>query len=163
MARLDCLVCLISTVSGLNKKAKNLVLVVGTQQNLSTLFLQISMDPYHSNQNNDLISTSNQNDSTRLKNISVALSSILFACFNQSKKSAWQTWQIYKIIICLQPLVDFLTSQTFFKLIESMKKSSNVSKMGRCCELASFDKQDPLYLDLYFLSKSQDKLRLSLS
>jgi hypothetical protein len=42
MARTACLVCLIGTVSGhgkKEKKAKNVTLVTGTQQNLSNLFL----------------------------------------------------------------------------------------------------------------------------
>jgi hypothetical protein len=47
MARTACLVCLISTVSGCCKKAENaledVVLVAGTQQNLSNLF---SLDIY---------------------------------------------------------------------------------------------------------------------
>ncbi len=44
MARTICLVCLISTDSGRNKKAKNAALVVGTKQTLSNLhFLLISM------------------------------------------------------------------------------------------------------------------------
>jgi hypothetical protein len=42
MARTACIVCLISTISGRNKKAKNalvdVALVVGTLQNLSNLY-----------------------------------------------------------------------------------------------------------------------------
>jgi hypothetical protein len=37
MAHTACLVCRISTVSGRSKKAKNVVLAVGAQQNLSNL------------------------------------------------------------------------------------------------------------------------------
>jgi hypothetical protein len=47
MASTACLACLVSTVRGHSKKrrkkAKNAVLVVGTPQNLSKLFLYISM------------------------------------------------------------------------------------------------------------------------
>jgi hypothetical protein len=35
MARTACLVCLVSTVSGRSKKAKNVALVAGTQQFIS--------------------------------------------------------------------------------------------------------------------------------
>ncbi len=47
MACTVCLVCLINTVSGRSKKrrknAKNMALVAGAQQNLSNLFLKISI------------------------------------------------------------------------------------------------------------------------
>ncbi len=44
MVHTACIVCLIITVRGAAKKAKNTVLVAGTQQNLSNLdFLKISM------------------------------------------------------------------------------------------------------------------------
>ncbi len=44
MARIACLLCLISTeVAAATKEAKNAVLVAGTQQNLINLFPYISM------------------------------------------------------------------------------------------------------------------------
>jgi hypothetical protein len=46
MAHTACLVCLISTVSGCSKKAKNAVLVAGTQQKFEQ---SISLDIYGMN------------------------------------------------------------------------------------------------------------------